>query len=256
MPIEEIIARTRKSLEITTENLRLIKELCDPIAYNNAWAKVLNNQNFSPENIWSKDELSTLDKKTRKILNERFSDYRQNKKNLKALANDGFVLDLCNIQVINASIDKNIETVGLGVAYHSICTNYYLAHEMVQALIGRQSTEAEILNDKANDLIFKDHNFTEAITLLDQALELSPEFSLAWINKGIALKNLNQIDEAIACYDKVTFEIDQNYKKAWHNKAVACAVKGDISLARVCADTALEIDPDYAIAASFKQTLY
>ncbi len=256
MSISEIINRTTKCLEEKTNNLKQLREHCDPIAYEQTLIKVLTNNDFSPEDIWSKDELSTLDKEARENLNQRFRDYCDYKKSLKDIVGNDFILDMCNIKKISAIIAKTRETAGIGIAYYTICTHYYLAHEMVQALINHESTEAEILNDQANDLIFSGHDFKGAIILLDQAIKLSPKFCLAWINKGIALKNLDQIDEAIACYDKVTFEIDQNYKKAWHNKAVAYATKNDIVLARVCVNTALEIDPDYAIAALFKQTLY
>lgn len=255
MSISEVINRTVTCLEVATKNLVQLKEHCDPIAYNHALMTVLDNQEFKPEDLWSKNEISKLDNEARENLNQRFRDYCDYKKGMKSAIENGFTLDLCDIEKIYGSISKITETAGIGMAYYTICTQYYLAHEMVQALIGRQSTPAEILNDQANDLIFNEHNFIDAITLLDQALELSPKFCLAWINKGIALKNLNRIDEAIACYDKVTIEIDQKYKKAWHNKAVACAARGDIVLAINCVEYALEIDPNYTIAASFRKTL-
>jgi tetratricopeptide (TPR) repeat protein len=105
--------------------------------------------------------------------------------------------------------------------------------------------------EKMNDAGFARHHpggYEESLPLHDAAIRLEPDFALAWVNKGIALKNLSRIDEAIACYDHVIRKLDPEFKKAWHNKGVALRIDGRIEEAIECFDRAVEIDRHYAIA--------
>jgi|GEM_PF-3191845 len=122
-----------------------------------------------------------------------------------------------------------------------------LMRETINTFNRRPLSQAEELNDAGFERHHVDE-YEDAIRLHDQAIALEPQFSLAWINKGIALKNTGRLDQAIACYDHVIKNIDPEYKKAWHNKGVALKMKGDMKGAIECFDKALELDPDYAIA--------
>ena len=118
----------------------------------------------------------------------------------------------------------------------------------------RRLSEAEQFNGIGDEL--NQHGrYEEALPYFDRALGLSPRFCLVLVNKGIALKNLGRLDEAITCYDTVIGKINPRYKKAWHNKAVALWTKGEINEARACVDKALEIDPNYQHALRLKMTL-
>jgi tetratricopeptide (TPR) repeat protein len=122
-----------------------------------------------------------------------------------------------------------------------------LMHEVMGLFIKRELSEAEKLNDAGFD---RHHSggYEEAIRLHDQALALAPDFALAWVNKGIALKNLGRFDEAVKYYNWVIEHLDPEYKKAWHNKAVVLMMQGEFQKAVKCLDHALEIDPQYEIA--------
>ena len=52
-----------------------------------------------------------------------------------------------------------------------------------------------------------------------KALEIDPNDADAWNNKGNALYNLGNYNEAIECYNQ-TLKIDPNYINAWYNKGV------------------------------------
>jgi len=122
-----------------------------------------------------------------------------------------------------------------------------LMREVAATYAAQPLSRAEELNDEG----FERHHagaYQDAIPLHDQAIATEPRFSLAWVNKGIALKNLGRLDEAIECYDQVIQEIDAEYKKAWHNKGVALMEKGELEAATECFDRALEIDPEYEAA--------
>jgi len=43
----------------------------------------------------------------------------------------------------------------------------------------------------------------EAIASYDKALQIKPEFHEAWYNRGVALKELGQLEKAIASHDKI-----------------------------------------------------
>lgn len=122
-----------------------------------------------------------------------------------------------------------------------------LMSEMVQEWMATPFTRAEEVNDAG----FGQHHpggYANAQVLHEQAIGLSPQFSLAWINKGIALKNLDRLEEAIECYDHVINYIDADYKKAWHNKGVALMHLGRHEDALLSFDRALAIDSQYESA--------
>lgn len=66
----------------------------------------------------------------------------------------------------------------------------------------------------------KQGNNEDALIAYDKALEIDPNHTSAWNNKGIVLSRLKRYEEAIACYDKA-IELDPKYANAWYNKANA-----------------------------------
>lgn len=46
-------------------------------------------------------------------------------------------------------------------------------------------------------------NDEAALEAFDEEIREHPEYVLAWLNKGVALSNLNRHEEAIQCYNKV-----------------------------------------------------
>ena len=57
----------------------------------------------------------------------------------------------------------------------------------------------------------------EAIKVHDKAIEINPQYSAAWNNKGVALGKLGKSDEAQKAWAKGK-GIES---KAWHNKGTA-----------------------------------
>ena len=54
----------------------------------------------------------------------------------------------------------------------------------------------------------------------DKTIEINPQDSHAWYNKGKALKGFGNDDESIKAYDKA-IETDPQYSAAWDNKGNA-----------------------------------
>jgi tetratricopeptide (TPR) repeat protein len=148
------------------------------------------------------------------------------------------------VELANAS-DSLSFVPGMDAAGRVYAEN--LMGEVISLFTRRERTEAEEFNNAG----FEHHHaggYKEALRLHNRAIEISPDYALAWVNKGIALKNLGRLDEAIECYDRVIEQMDTAFKKAWYNKGVALILRGERAEAIKCFEQALEIDPRYALA--------
>jgi tetratricopeptide (TPR) repeat protein len=54
----------------------------------------------------------------------------------------------------------------------------------------------------------------EEIDYCNQALQIDPELTFAWINKGSALSALNRLDEALVCYERAC-AIEPELAQVW-----------------------------------------
>jgi protein O-GlcNAc transferase len=61
---------------------------------------------------------------------------------------------------------------------------------------------------------------SEAIQWYDKALEIYPNWSSIWNNKGYSLNKLGIYNDAIKCYDR-DLQLNPNFPVAWNNKQVA-----------------------------------
>ncbi len=135
---------------------------------------------------------------------------------------------------------------------------------------------ANFWSDQANDY-FISGDFEKAAASYEKALELEPNSTDLWDNKGKALANLGRIDDAISCFEKsldinatnpaslnllaialsqglnkyseadVIFDqiLDANpsYFDAWIGKGMALANEGDLSGSLKCFEEATLIRP-------------
>jgi tetratricopeptide (TPR) repeat protein len=69
-------------------------------------------------------------------------------------------------------------------------------------------------------VLLKRKAFEEAKNCFHDVITERPDLKGAWLNKGIALGELGDVDEEIACYSKA-LRIDKRYKKATHNMNIA-----------------------------------
>ena len=73
-----------------------------------------------------------------------------------------------------------------------------------------------------------------------KAIELNPNFSVAYCNKGSALDDLERFQEAIECYDKA-IELNPNYSNAYCNKGLALKNLKNHQDAIECYNKAIEL---------------
>ena len=94
----------------------------------------------------------------------------------------------------------------------------------------------------------------EAIAELDQAIELDPEFSLAYVRRGNANFSLEQYEQAIADYD-AAIELDPDSAYAYANRGSAYAAVGKRAQAKADYEKALPLASDPALLGQIQQGL-
>jgi tetratricopeptide (TPR) repeat protein len=86
-----------------------------------------------------------------------------------------------------------------------------------------------------------------AIADCNKAIELKPDYALAYNKRGTAYRHKDEYDLAIADYGKA-IELKPDYAKAYNNRGVAYRYKGEYNRAIDDFERAIELKPDYALA--------
>jgi tetratricopeptide (TPR) repeat protein len=89
--------------------------------------------------------------------------------------------------------------------------------------------------------------YGESIQSYNKAIELKSDYYDAFYNKGVALDNLCRYKEAIQSYDKAT-ELKSDYYDAFYNKGVALGILSQFEEAINSYDRVIELKPDYSDA--------
>ncbi len=85
-------------------------------------------------------------------------------------------------------------------------------------------------------------------------LQIQKREDLAYINTGIVLADLGDLDGAIFCFDKV-LEKEPKHLGACFTKGLALFQMGKLKEALECIDTALEVYPDFKEAKQARETI-
>ena len=85
----------------------------------------------------------------------------------------------------------------------------------------------------------------KAVANYREVVKLRPSDSRAWNNLGVALDELDQLDEALAAYDQ-SVKLDPKYAPAHNNRGVALDKLGETDRAGAAFQAAIELDPKYA----------
>lgn len=107
---------------------------------------------------------------------------------------------------------------------------------------------------KKADYYINKRMYDEALACSEKALEIEPNYSLAWFYKGYALSEKGVYEESIDCYDKAT-KIDPSMLNGWNNKGVALDKLGRYKDALDCFEKELEVNPDNKLARDNKKLM-
>ena len=91
-------------------------------------------------------------------------------------------------------------------------------------------------------LFFREGNFDDAVPAFENALELNPQLSVAWLNLGNLHFHRKNLDEAIRCF-REALRIDPNQGGASTQLGLAYLEQGHVELARKPLEKASEVDP-------------
>ncbi len=94
-----------------------------------------------------------------------------------------------------------------------------------------------------------------ALIAYNNAIELKPDYSEAYFNKGLALRSIYQYSNAIECFDKALL-INPSYAEAWLNKGNTLFDIKKYKLADFCFEKSISIRPDYSQAWFNKGNLF
>ena len=86
-----------------------------------------------------------------------------------------------------------------------------------------------------------------AVASYDRAIEITPDFAEALFNQGLALADLNKFEASIASYDRA-ISIKPDYAEAHCNRGNALVSLGQIHAALVSYDKAIKINANFAEA--------
>jgi tetratricopeptide (TPR) repeat protein len=93
--------------------------------------------------------------------------------------------------------------------------------------------------------LFKLERYEEALKIVDSALEVKPESSTEWSNKGFVLSALGRYEEALEAFDKALF-FNPESPKILTSKGVVYFMMGFPEKALEIFDKALEVKPKKA----------
>jgi tetratricopeptide (TPR) repeat protein len=101
---------------------------------------------------------------------------------------------------------------------------------------------------------FVDNNFSESVVEFTKAIEIDPDFALAYVSRGAALMKMYRIEESIADFDQA-IELDPDYPKPYHLRGLIRIELGDHEGALEDFGNAIDLDPDYGPAYFSRATL-
>lgn len=111
--------------------------------------------------------------------------------------------------------------------------------------ISTGSPEARELLVKGLRTASRDNRFAEAIPLYDQAIAIDPDFTEAWMAKGVVLHNLGSYEEALGCIDHA-LALDPGNPTAWSLKGSILESAGRAEEAATCHEKARDLYAGYA----------
>jgi tetratricopeptide (TPR) repeat protein len=111
-----------------------------------------------------------------------------------------------------------------------------------------QQDKQQVVQEVAR--LLHEKKWAEALELSDRAIARFPESHDLWVNKGIALRRLGRLDDALAAYDKAN-ELNPDDADCWLNRGVCIRAMNRPQMHEKAVKSytrAVEVDPDCADA--------
>ena len=98
---------------------------------------------------------------------------------------------------------KELDHIRLARSFNNLGKQHQAIEECDKALSLKLDSDqkVDVLNIKGLALFYLE-NYQDSLNCFDLALKIDSESSITWSNRGLALKELNKLEEAIQNYDK------------------------------------------------------
>jgi tetratricopeptide (TPR) repeat protein len=90
-------------------------------------------------------------------------------------------------------------------------------------------------------------NIQQALFCFDRAIEINPNFDMASNDKGVILMSMGMVNDANMCFDRA-IEINSYFPHPWYNKGILFANLGNLQASLQCYDNAIRVAPNFAQA--------
>ncbi len=121
--------------------------------------------------------------------------------------------------------------------------NYSEALTVYNQAISLDPDNFNAWNGKA-DALNRAHEFTEALAASDSALAIEPSSAPLWINRGYILYNLGRYDDELKAYE-TAISLEPGNAQAWFNKGYSLAGMKRYDEAIAAFDRVQSLQPDY-----------
>ncbi|MGC9780976.1 MAG: tetratricopeptide repeat protein [Candidatus Heimdallarchaeota archaeon] len=106
-----------------------------------------------------------------------------------------------------------------------------------------KSENIKKLLESGLDALKKNKN-DKALAFFDRVIEVEPDNTMAWNNKGVALRKIGKLNDALNCYNKA-LSIDSDLSRALLNKARVLKILKKFDLALFTYEDILELNPEH-----------
>ncbi len=91
------------------------------------------------------------------------------------------------------------------------------------------------------------NHMAQAAELIGRAIQVNPNDAAAYTNRGVALKELRRLDDALACFEKA-IALKPDFPSALSNQGLVLQELKRLDEALVCYEKAIALNPDFAFA--------
>jgi tetratricopeptide (TPR) repeat protein len=119
--------------------------------------------------------------------------------------------------------------------------------QQVAADTAPQVMKKELTAQQWFERAFDTKDLDEKIRFYSQAIQLKPDYALAFYNRGVTRGKQGDLDGALADYNEA-IRIKPDYPSALNNRGLARADQGDLDGAIADYNQAIRLKPDYAVA--------
>ncbi len=178
------------------------------------------------------------------------------KQELETLKSD-YVLQLQNLQELFLNLQEEKQQIFQELARLTPSpTQQEVVGPDVQRKIQELTRQLEVLKSanphlfltaedyfKEGEAFFFERRYEDALAAYDKALELRPDDAETWINRAIALRNLQRYEEAMASHDRA-LQLNPDYNRVWYSRGYTLRKCGRYDEAIAAYDELLQRAPD------------